>query len=392
MRKIKVLLVVNELLRGGGQRIVLDEAKRIDQDRFDLTVVCLKDSTHFTAENLLGEAKEANVRVVDLGGTKGTSFREAWKLWKLIQKEKPDIVHTFLPYAGVIGRSVAWFARVPAIITTQCNLRVAYSRFWFLLDSVTLRLATAWIAVTEGIELSHSKTVSYFSPEAWKAGKRHFTVVAGVDLPSFDAKLAVVNRETKRSELGLTSNDRMVIMIARLIAWKGHEDLVASMAFLPEHIHVFIVGWGPLEEQLKTQGETLGVGKRLHVLGARNDVIELLGASDAFAATHNRTPEGTIWMGANIGQMEGSAARVPAMSTAVPYIENLIQDGVTGLLAEPNNPKDIARAIEYLCDNPVEAKVLAEHARTRVEERYSLAAMMKTYQAIYDLSLSESSR
>lgn len=385
MRKRKVLLVVNELLRGGGQRIVLDTAKTIDASQFEVAIVCLKSAEMFTGESLYSEADDSGVRVIQIGGMPGTSVWEAIKLWKLFVLEKPDVVHTFLPYAGVIGRITARLAGVPRIFTTQCNLAVAYTPFWFLLDSVTLRLATAWIAVTEGIELSNASSASHFSKDLWNEGRRHFTVVAGVDLPAFDMRLTETHREDTRTALGLSEESVMVLMIARLVLWKGNGDLVAALEHLPNHAHVFIVGWGPMEKELLLQAKELGVEDRLHLLGARNDVIELLAASDVYAATHKRETNGNIWMGANIAQMEACAAHVPSMSTAVPYIENLIEDHVTGLLAEINNPKDIARAIHELSINKEQAQRFADAARKRVEERYSLAAMMSVYEELYQM-------
>lgn len=386
--KTKIFLVVNETLRGGGQRIVIDEARRINPAVYEVAIVQLKSNSAFTAENLDTELAAANVRVIDLGGTPGTTMRDAARLFRLLRKERPHIVHTFLPYAGVIGRVVARFAGVPRIFSTQCNLRVAYSWAWFALDAMTLPLAHAWVAVTEGIERSYASSALRFSTAAWHAGRRHFTICAGVDLASFDVKVAAASRDEVRASLGIAPDEVMVIMVARLIPWKGHEDLVASMSYLPKNYHVVIVGWGPLEATLQEDAVSRGVAARLHILGARNDVPALLKASDVFAATHNRGVDGTVWMGANIAQMEACAAGVPSMSTDIPYITELIEDKVTGLIARCNDPEDIARAITTLGAEKATAAQYAQVARLRVEERYSMASMMMAYETLYRLALS----
>lgn len=386
--KTKVFLVVNEMLRGGGQRIVIDEAKRLDAARYEVTVVQLKSNSAFKAENLGTELAAANVRVIDLGGRPRTTLRDAVRLFALIRTERPHIVHTFLPYAGILGRTLARIAGVPCIISTQCNLRVAYSGFWFALDRLTLPFAHAWVAVTEGIERSYAADAKRFSVDAWHKGRRHFTVPAGVDLPAFDAKVAAASRETVRNELSLAPSDILVTSIARLIPWKGHEDLVAAMAFLPAHVHVAIVGWGPLEAKLREDAATLGVASRFHLLGARNDVPAILKASDVFASTHNQGTDGTVWMGANIAQMEACAAGVPSMSTDIPYITELIENEVTGLIARCNDPADIARTITTLGEEKATAARYAQAARVRVEARYSMVAMIAAYETLYRLGLS----
>ena len=173
------------------------------------------------------------------------------------------------------------------------------------------------------------------------------------------------------------------MMISRMISWKGHTDLVSAMKFLPQYVHLALVGWGLLENELKKQARKEGTTERIHFLGARSDVPELLKTADVYIQAHSRATDGSIWMGPNTSQMEACAASIPSVSTAVPLIESLIEDGVTGVLAEPNNPKDLARAIAWILEHKDEAKKLADAARKRVEERYSLSSMIHSYESLY---------
>ncbi len=86
--------------------------------------------------------------------------------------------------------------------------------------------------------------------------------------------------------------------------------------------------------------------------------------------------------------MEACAAGVPSVSTSVPLIESLIEDGVTGKLGRPNDPKDLARALEYMLSHREEAQEMARRARLRVEERFSVAAMVQSYAALYKAMIS----
>ncbi len=383
--KIKVLILINELLRGGAQRIVLDIAKNIDSQKFDLKIVYLKSHANFPADSqtVLQEVLKTGIPVIAIEGKKRFVFGDAWKLYKLVRKEKPDVVQTFLPYAGILGRIVARIAGVRRITSVQCNLPIAYSKRTYWLDKITLSLATVWTGATEGIELSYGGSVQPFSKDAWNTKRKHYTIVAGVDLPVFDATIKAVDRNVKRKEIGLTSEDKVIMMTARLISWKGHVDLVGAMAFISPKAHLVLVGWGPLEAELKKQAQDLGVDNRIHFLGARNDVIALLKTADVYVQAHSRSPDGKIWMGPNTSQMEACAAYVPSVSTAVPLIEYLIEDGKTGTLARPNDPQDLARAINFQIDNPDKTKEMVVNARRRIEERYSIYAMIKKYEELY---------
>ncbi len=362
-----------------------DLACGIDRSEYAITVVYLKSHANFAADaaTVERELHEAGIRVVAMNGPKRFTPGDLWKLVRFLRAEKPDIVHTFLPYAGVVGRVAARVARVPHILTTQCNVRVAYNFTGYWLDRLTLPLAHAWIAAAEGIELEYGGSVAVFTPEAWSAGRRHYTIVAGVDLPRFDERLARADRNAKRAEVGIPSDAPLVLMVARLIPWKGPVDLVDAMQFLPVDAHLALVGWGHLHDELAAQAVALGCASRVHLLGARSDVPELLKMADVYVQAHNRSPSGEIWKGPNTSQMEACAAGVPSVSTNVPLIESLIEEGKTGALARYNDPQDLARAIRSLLDDPVRARSLAAAARIRVEERFSIVAMVAAYARIY---------
>jgi len=385
--KKKVLILVNELLLGGAQRIILDISRNINKDEFDLLVVYLKSHDNFglDVKNLSNDIAEFGVRVIGLNGKKKFTFLEYQKLLDLLKTEKPDVLHTFLPYAGIIGRIAGRFIGIKKIISTQCNLPVAYSFKIYWLDKITLPLAHVWTGATEGIEQLYGGSAALFKRDLWEKGRRHFTIVAGVDLPVFDKTFESVDRKTKRKEIGVPESPILVTMTARMIPWKGHADVVEAMTYLPNNFHLILIGWGVLEGDLKKRVNNLGLGERVNFLGVRNDVTEILAITDIYVQAHSRALDGKIWMGPNTSQMEACAARIPSISTKVPLIDCLIEDGVTGKLSLPNNPKDLARSIKYMVDHHQEAKFMAENARKRVEERYSVDSMVKSYQLLYNI-------
>ncbi|MDO8552929.1 MAG: glycosyltransferase [bacterium] len=383
--KLKVAIVVNDLLRGGAQRIILDIVRNAPS-HFEFVVIAMKADDVFTehaTSTLRKDVEEAGARVFNISHTRRFKLGDVWKLRALLRSERPDIVHTFLPHAGTLGRIAARMAGVRAIVTTQCNVRVAYDFWRYWIDRLTLILAHAWTGSTEGIELEYGGSIAYFSNAEWRRGRRHFTIPSGADLNAITASRAHLDREKKRKELGLPADGVMILMTARLIRWKGHTDLVRALVHLPPSVHVFCAGWGPLHEELLRLAQDLGVSNRYHLLGSRQDTHELLGATDVYVQVHSTASDGRIWMGPNISQTEACAAGVPSVSTRVPLIEYLIEDGITGKLAEPNNPRSLAAAITWVIDHPKEARTMAKAAQERVRERYTVEHMVSQYADMY---------
>ena len=384
--RIKVVILVNELLRGGAQRMIADLARTIDKERFDLCIVTLKDKNVFSTESKTyhQEIESAGVPILSLQGGARVSLGEFWRLKKYLTQNQPDVVHTFLPYAGILGRIAARWAHIATIISTQCNLPVAYTKKLYWLDRLTLPLAHAWTGATEGIELHYGGSTEYVQGELIRRGRRHFTIVSGVDVAAIEKVMTGTDRIKKRHELAIPLEARLVFMTARLMSWKGHEDAIAALANLPASYHIAFAGWGPLEASLREQARRLGVIERVHFLGVRRDIYELLAISDIYLQVFSYTPRGDIWAGPNISLMEAAAAGVPIVASRIPLIEKLVEDQVTGRLAEVGNPAEIAQAIRQTDASRHETAQMVKKIRQRIYETYSVNVMTRQHELLYE--------
>lgn len=385
-KRIKVAIVINDVLRAGAQRIILDLVRTADRRAFEFVVISMKADEVFVRHStptLRADIEKAGVRVIYVSQNLRFSFPDAKKLYSILRAEKPDIIHTYLPYAGILGRVVGRLARVPHIVSMQCNVRVAYDFRGYWMDRLTLPLADAWTAAAESIELEYGGSVENFSETLWNAGRRHYTITAGVDCDAIQKIRTGLDRAGKRREFGIGERDVMLMMTARLVSWKGHNELIEAMPLLPKNVHLCLVGWGERENELKEMAQDRGVIERVHFLGSRNDVYELLGASDIYVQSFSRTKEGRMWMGPNAALMEAAAAEVPIVTTNVPLIERLVQDGVTGKVANVNDPQSLAAAILWLIEHPAQARQMAQKAAKLARERYSVASMVRAYAGLY---------
>lgn len=386
--KKKIMILINTLMHGGAERIVFDIADKINKENFDLHIVYMKDHKYFKEGNkksFLDDLKNVNVKISCLGGKNKDAIRESIALWKLLRIEKPDVLHTFLPYAGTIGRIVGKLAGVKSVLAVQCNLKMAQSSKTYWLDRITLPLVDSWTAATEWIEEEYNGKSSYFSIEKWQNGRRHFTVLAGVDVDDISKAIKNTDVFKKRSEIGIKDNNQVVSMCARMVGWKGHGDLINAFSFLPQNVELVLIGGGQRMEEFQNLAKKLSVFDRVHFLGDRDDLLEILAISDVYVQSYTRSTDGTVWKGPNTSQMIAGASKISAVSTSVPMIEHFMQDGISGKIADLNNPEDLAKKIKYLLDNKDEAKKMAENAFEIVSKNYSLKSMLYSYENIYKL-------
>lgn len=381
------MIVVNDLLFGGVQRIIVDLVNRLDKNLFEILIVYHKDEHTVSIEkepkSFVGFLNCIGVKTICLDGERKWTLREVNNLRIALNNFRPDIIHTFLPYAGFWGRVVGRVCGYRHIVSTLCNLPVSLNKKNYYLERLTLFLAEARIVAAEGIGFHYGGILNTFSLKEWKQGGRRFLIPAGVDCDLVEKTIEGLDKSIFKKELNLPVDCFVVTMIARMVSWKGHLDLIKATTLLPERVHLLLVGDGKIKRDLEFQASELGLSSRVHFLGTRDDTYKILGISDVYVQSFSRKLNGTNWMGPNTSQMEAGAAGIPMVSTNIPLISYLIRDDVSGKLAELNNPQDLARAINWILGHPAQAKQLAEEARKIVRERYSLKAMSESYKCLY---------
>jgi glycosyltransferase involved in cell wall biosynthesis len=165
---------------------------------------------------------------------------------------------------------------------------------------------------------------------------------------------------------------------------KGYDDLIAALPAVLERFPraaVVLVGSGQDEGKLRTQAETLGVSAHVHFMGWRSDVPRVLQALDIYV-------QPSLSEGLAISILEAAGARLPIVASDVGGIPEVIESETTGLLTPPHDPPALAEGLmRLLADEGLRAQFGA-HARAVVEDRFSTAAMVAGYDAVYRRLLS----
>lgn len=188
-----------------------------------------------------------------------------------------------------------------------------------------------------------------------------------------------------RRSLGLGEEAEIVIAVGRLAPEKGHLNLIAAaqaVAAARPRSKFLVVGEGPLRLELEEAARVRGLCARFMFLGVRQDVRELLAASDVFVLPSFKE-------GLPLAMLEAMACRRPVIAAPVGEVPAVVADGVSGLLVDPADAAALSGSIIRLLGSPAEAAALAEAGYRRVLEEYSAAAMVRRYHELYREALAE---
>ena len=169
------------------------------------------------------------------------------------------------------------------------------------------------------------------------------TVYPAVELPP------LTGDSTLRRELKLAPNDIVVGCVAVMRALKGHRELIDAMAPLiaeRPNLHLVLVGGGsPLFEELQAYVQLRGLSRRVHMLGMRDDVPQLLEGFDIFALATRKEASGTVFV-------EAGAAGLPVVGTRVDGVPEMLKDRITGILVPLDDVPALSKAIKQLVEEP----------------------------------------
>ncbi len=375
----RVLYVINDLLLGGAQRVLLDQAAGLDRARFTPEVASLEIVPN---GGIAPAFREAGIPMHLLRGPGESKLFAIGRLHALMGRLAPAIVHTHLAVAGIAGRSVARAHGVGRIVTTLHNLsdweelRASPVR---ALDRHTLAFASAVVTVSDAVRRAAEQVSPGLSPKL-------FTVHNGVRLDAFTG--ATTERAAARAHLGLAHDAFVVGSVARLDPRKGLDTLIEAAALATSRVptlHVMVVGDGPERARLESLVLARGLEGRVTLRAHEPRVRGHLAAMDVFAA-----PSRTEGLGVAI--IEALAAGLPVLASRVGGIPEVMGceasatspagDGC-GMLLAPADPAVWAEAIVRVASDAILRQRWAHAAPLRARS-FGLDVSVRALEAVYD--------
>jgi glycosyltransferase involved in cell wall biosynthesis len=375
---MRVLIVIDDLRRAGAQRVILQEIQALHPHTMEFLGVALAE---IPEPSFVGELERAGVTLEYISGRGLMDPRRVVSLMRLMRRQHPDLVHTHLSYANILGGIAARVAGYPVVATLH-NIDTNQQR-WprakrLIEGMVVRRCAAASVLVSEVSRLSTSRNFGLDIDR---------TVIVPNATDAITTRLsATFDRELKRGELGARPGEHLVCSVARLEPSKGHRFLLEALAVLTSRqanrpIRLVLIGAGPEERRVRALAAELGVGDRVVLLGAREDVSELMAASDLFVLP-------SLNEGLSQALLEAMALSIPVVATNVGGTSEVLQPGRTGWCVRPAQPLALADAIQQALAAPALARSYARAAHILVTQRFSLAMHVARLQSVYQTVVS----
>ncbi len=301
------------------------------------------------------------------------AFRQ---LRSLLKEHRFDLIHVHTPVAAFLGRYLAKVTGQGPVLYTAHGFhfyRGAPRRNWLLYYNAE-RLAARW---TDGLIVMNSED----HENAWRLGFKpgdnlFFVHGVGVDLNQFSTLDA--EGDSVRTALGIDPGDVVITCVAELNENKNHAFLLQAWEQLTprcDHSHLLLVGTGEKMETLQQRIEQERL-PRVHFLGYRQDVPQILGETDIITLVSKRE-------GLPKCIMEAMAAGKPVVASDVRGNRDLVEDGRTGLLVELGDVSGLATALERLITDPELRATMGAAGREKIQD-YSLEKVLTEMGAIYD--------
>lgn len=362
----RVLHLITTMPVGGAENLILTTMRLLDPEQFSSVLCCIQ------AQGPLGlEAEQSGFKVVTLNRMKQKQFdsQAVTDIEEVIRREQVDIVHCHLYHAALYGRLAAKRAGVPSIVTVH-NI---YSK-----PKWHRRLLNWWLARHTAKIIAVSHPVGNDVLHHDHIDKQRLVVIPnGIDLSPMHHML---DSGTAKERLGLSANDPIIGCIGRLEPQKGHHFLLEALSLLRKERgdspHLIIVGEGSQRHRICDIIASENLQDRVHLLGSRRDIPEILAAFDIFVLP-------SLWEGLPLALLEAMAAGVPVIASAVGGIGEVLNHGEYGIALPPGDVHALYSAIAGLLDTPEKRVNLGQRGAKRVVQNYSAASMVHQLEEIY---------
>lgn len=358
---MRIAYLTTSLQVGGAERVLYDVAMRLDRTRFEPSVIALQPS------GPIGEALQLRgVPVTALGMRSVLDAPAFVRLVRILRDLRPDLLHTHLFHANLLGRFAARLACVPRVV---CSIHIMeIERPWHVwLDGASIGLVDAEVCVTESVRAFTRDAAGV--PEA-----RLLTIENGIDLAAVDAA-----PPTQREEVGVPPGTPFLLSVGRLHAQKGIDVAIRAAALLrPRRRFRWVVaGEGKERPALEALVRDLRVEDVFSLAGFRADAIGLTKSCDLLVLPSR-------WEGMGLVLLDALASGRPVVATDIGGVRDVVTHEEHGLLVPPDDPVALAAAIERMLDDPALARATAERGRERVRGRFTVDRMVRAHEELYE--------
>lgn len=373
MKKIKVCTIITKLELGGAQKIALSLCKNINKEVFETFMICGCGGMLDKQAN--EECKVFFVKDLVRQISPIKDLKALISIYKILKKEKPDIVHTHSSKAGIIGRIAAKLAKIHFIIhaihgfafNDYQNILKKY--LYIILEKFCAKLSNALVVECEQTKIKGLK---------YNIGteRKYINIKLGVDLDKFKN---YSQGKQLRKELSIQDDEILVSTIGPFKPQKNLSDFIKMAHIVNKQnkkIKFVITGDGVLRKELEKLIKILKLEKTVFLIGWRTDIANILYSSDIFSMT-------SLWEGMPVVSINAMYCGIPMVVNAVDGQIDIVKDGITGFLIKPGNIQQMANKILLLALNENLRLSFSKESKKCIDNTYTTEYMIKQHEQLY---------
>ena len=371
--KTRILFVIDGMEFGGGERVFTQIMNGLPKDRYELYLASGEQESFYRA------ITTASVKRYGLDFSNRYNIAILYKLLKIIKGDEIQIIHGQGGRAEFFARLASRIAGSSRYISTVAmpvegydvgpKTRVIYET----LDGFTERYVDYFLVVSAVLEQTMIEGHG-ISPE------KVIKIYNGIETTYYRPENLEESRRQIREEFSLGNDEILIGAVGRMVWQKGFAYFLQALPSVTEDIpqaRFMLVGDGPMRQELEGLAKSLGIQDRLLLTGHRRDIRDMMAAMDIAVIP-------SLLEGFPMVTLEAMAMERPIVATAIDGITEQISDGVEGLLVPARDPGALARAIKRMADDPPLARALANRARKRVVDDFSVQKMITETVKVYE--------
>ncbi len=282
---------------------------------------------------------------------------------------QPDLVHTHLLHADLYGLPAARRAGVPyAISSRHNNDAFRHNPLIKWINRRTMQHADRVITISHALE-------QFVKEIEGVADYKVVTVHYGLEVP----EQAANRRKMARASLGYAEDIPLVGVFGRLVRQKGIDTLLRAFAAIRRdqpQAELLVVGDGPLRDDLEQLARDLNLGEAVTFTGWIDQARGLMPACDVITVPSR-------WEGFGLVTLEAMGYALPLVASRTSALPEIIDDGQTGFLIEPDNPPELTQAINQMLADPAMARNFGQAGYDRLVKHFSIDKMVNATLEVY---------
>lgn len=356
---MRILHVITSLQTGGAEKLMVDLLPRLRDKGFEVELAIFDGQITPFFEQL--QAEGISIHRFMPGGGNVYNPVNLWKLYRLIRKGNYDVVHTH-------NTAPQLFAAIGSVLCSAVLCTTEHS-------TSNRRRSWKWFAAIDRWMYNRYRKVICISQKAEENLRAYIghckadilTINNGVDVAKYANAAASPDLEA------IAPGSRKIIMVAGFREQKDQDTLIKSLRHLPDHFHLFLVGDGVRRGKLEALMENEGMTGRVHLLGLRSDIPQLLHAADYIVMSSH-------FEGLSLSSVEGMSVGKPFLASDVDGLREVVKDA--GILFPHGDSAQLAREILALEADTARYHAVAAACRRRADN-FDISAMASAYKLCY---------